>query len=146
MHEEIEETARAESLSDRVHLLGKIPESELKTLYRTSDLFLMPNVPIAGDMEGFGVVMLEAGLCGLPVIAARLEGIQDVVEEGRNGHLVEPGNPEAFVRAIRPYLEDRSALDSASDRAETYTREHYTWNRIADQYCTVLRSVIASDQ
>ena len=145
MQEEIEAAAREEALTDRIHLLGKITESELQTLYRSSDLFLMPNVPIEGDMEGFGIVMLEAGLCGLPVIAARLEGIQDVVEEGRNGHLVEPGDPEAYVRAIRPYLEDRPSLDTASERAEAYTREHYTWNRIADRYCTVLRSLVESN-
>lgn len=141
LHDEIEAAARARSLTDRVHLLGRIPEEELKDLYRSSDLFVMPNVPIDGDMEGFGVVMLEAGLCGLPVIASRLEGIRDVVAEGENGHLVEPRDSAAFVRAIRPYLEDRGRLALASDRAERYTEEHFSWSHIADRYVDVLREV-----
>lgn len=140
-HEAIETAARDRGVTGRVHLLGRISETDLQRLYRSSDLFVMPNVPIDGDMEGFGVVMLEAGLCGLPVIAARLEGIQDVVREGENGHLVDPGNAGAYVEAVRPYLEDPHALDAASERAERYTREHFSWNRISDLYVDTLRSV-----
>lgn len=140
-HEEIETAARSRGVTDRVHLLGRISEPDLESLYRSSDLFVMPNIPIDGDMEGFGVVMLEAGLCGLPVIASRLEGIQDVVQEGENGHLVEPRNAEAFVEAVRPYLEDPPSLEAASERAKRYTLEHFTWNRITDQYVDALRNV-----
>ncbi len=47
-------------------MLGRVSEEALGSLYRGADLFVMPNVPVPGDIEGFGVVMLEAGLCGLP--------------------------------------------------------------------------------
>src|SRR5688500_2614734 len=77
----IESIIADKKLSDRVRLLGAINDPELQQVYQGSDLFVMPNVRVAGDMEGFGLVMVEAGLCGLPVIASRIEGIADVVTE-----------------------------------------------------------------
>ena len=80
-----------------MRVLGQVSEALLVTLFQGSDLFVMPNIPVAGDLEGFGVVMLEAGLCGLPIVAAELEGIRDVVREGENGVLVSPGDAVAFA-------------------------------------------------
>jgi phosphatidylinositol alpha-1,6-mannosyltransferase len=128
-------------LEGRVRLLGRIPDDQLSTLYRGSDLFVMPNVPVAGDMEGFGVVMLEAGLAGCPVIASRLEGIQDVVEEGVNGHLVPPETPAAFVDAICGYRNQPGRLAAAADRAAEHVASTYSWSSVADRYVETLASI-----
>ena len=61
-------------VEDRVLRLGAIPEPQLHALYRGADLMVMPNVPVAGDIEGFGLVLLEANLNGLPVVCADIEG------------------------------------------------------------------------
>ena len=130
----IQEATERHGLEDRVRLLGCISDASLKVLYRSADLFVMPNVPVPGDMEGFGVVMLEAGICGLPVIASRLEGIADVIREGENGHLVSSGDPQAFAAAILRYDRDRRALREASLRARGYVRDTFSWPVIADRY------------
>jgi phosphatidyl-myo-inositol dimannoside synthase len=117
-----------------VRLLGKVPEETLRALYRGADLFVMPNVPVRGDIEGFGVVMLEAGMSGMPVIASDLEGISDVIHEGENGHLLAPRDAEAFARVILGYLGDPSGVARASERAAAYTAEHFGWRAIADRY------------
>ena len=130
----IAEAIQRHGLSHRVRLLGRISDEALTTLYRGADLFMMPNVPIPGDIEGFGIVMLEAGLSGLPAIAARLEGIQDVITEGENGHLVESGNAWAFSEAIMPFYHNRPALDAASQRAARHTAETFSWPAVADRY------------
>ena len=101
--DKIRQAGRRIGLEDRVALLGCLPEEELLELYRSADLFIMPNIPVEGTMEGFGVVMLEAGLSGLPTIASRIEGICDVIAEGVNGHLVESGDQRAFAAAIQRY-------------------------------------------
>lgn len=132
-------------LNDRVRRLGRISEDDLARLYRGADLYVMPNVPVPGDMEGFGVVMLEAGQCGCPVIAARLEGIRDVITEGVNGHLVEPQAPDAFVNAIFPYYRNPEALKAAARRAAHHVAERFSWSAIAGRYVDVLRSVCAGD-
>src|SRR5690625_7613993 len=95
-------------------MLGRLSEVDLSRLYRGADLFVMPNIPVEGDMEGFGVVMLEAGLSGLPVVASSLEGILDVVEEGNNGHLIESGNGWEAAEASDRHLYETSLHDQAA--------------------------------
>lgn len=133
--------ARKKGLSDRIRLLGRVSERELGLLYAGSDLFVMPNIPVAGDMEGFGVVMLEAGLSGLPTIGARLEGISDVIEEGENGHLVTSGDAWGFSEAVMQYYHDDARLDAASEQAAHHVRHRYSWQAVADKYVRVLRGL-----
>ncbi|MEZ4700478.1 MAG: glycosyltransferase family 4 protein [Rhodothermales bacterium] len=134
----IQAAAARLGLGDRVRLLGRVSDADLMRLYRGADLFVMPNIPVPGTMEGFGVVMLEAGISGLPAIAARLEGIQDVVAEGENGHFVESGDAGGFIEAILRYDRDRHALARASERAAAYTRETFSWEAVARRYVDVL--------
>jgi phosphatidylinositol alpha-1,6-mannosyltransferase len=125
-------------LHDRVRVLGRISNDNLARLYRGSDLFVMPNVPVENDMEGFGIVLLEAGQCGTPAVAAGLEGIQDVITDGVNGHLVTPEAPEAFVDAIERYRGAPEALDAAAQRAIEHTASTFGWPAVADTYLDVL--------
>ena len=71
---EVQAAVDRHQLGEQVCLLGRVSEDQLEALYRGSDLFIMPNINVPGDMEGFGVVMLEAGLCKTPAIAAGIEG------------------------------------------------------------------------
>ncbi len=137
----IEAAIERHDLSSRVRLLGRIPNDTLGDLYRGADLFVMPNVPVEDDMEGFGIVLLEAGQCGTPAIAARLEGIQDVIADGVNGHLVAPQSPDEFVDAIAAYRNDPDALDAAAQRALHYTEDTFGWPAVADTYLSVLRTL-----
>jgi phosphatidyl-myo-inositol dimannoside synthase len=88
------------TLAGRAYLLGHISDSEKQYLYQIADLFIMPNISVQGDQEGFGIVLLEAGSHGLPVIAANLEGIRDAVIDGKTGHLVNEKDVEGFQSAI----------------------------------------------
>ena len=142
--ESIAEAARRRGISHRIGLLGRVTEKDLELLYSAADLFIMPNVPVAGDMEGFGVVMLEAGLSGLPTIGSRLEGITDVIEEDENGHLVPSGDAWAFSEAIMGYYHDTKALMSARERAADYVATHFGWKAVAATYAGILSSAITS--
>ena len=139
--EAIQQTIARLELSDRVHLMGRISDEHLALLYRGADLFVMPNIPVPGTMEGFGVVMLEAGLGGLPAIAARLEGIQDVITEGQNGHFVESGDVDGFVEAILQYHNDPPALADVSARAAQHTANTFGWEAVAERYVVRLQKL-----
>lgn len=130
-------------LRERVRVLGRVSEEMLLTLFRGSDLFVMPNVPVPDDIEGFGVVMLEAGLCGLPIVAADLEGIRDVVREGENGVLLPAGSPEAFAAAIEGFRSDRAALRQASEAALRSTLDRFAWDVVVEQYVEALGAALA---
>jgi phosphatidyl-myo-inositol dimannoside synthase len=139
----VREAVERHGLSDRVRLLGRVSDEVLGSLLRGSDLFVMPNVPVPGDIEGFGVVMLEAGMSGLPVVGARLEGIQDAVAEGRNGHLLASGDAAAFAATILRYHADRDALAAASESAFRFTADTFTWPAIADRFVRSLEATVA---
>jgi phosphatidylinositol alpha-1,6-mannosyltransferase len=136
--ENIETAIRRAGLKDRVRCLGRVSEPELIELYRRGDLFIMPNIVVPGDMEGFGIVMLEAGACGLPTLAADLEGIRDVIEEGVNGWFARSGDADAFVAQIQALLDHPAELESASHRAAEYVKNTFPWERTADRYLAVL--------
>lgn len=126
-------------LAGRARLLGKVPEETLRTLYRGGDLFIMPNIHVPGDIEGFGVVMLEAGMCGMPVVAADLEGISDVIREGENGTLVPSRDAAAFARAVQAYGADRERIANASRQAARYTAREFSWSGVAARFVDAFR-------
>ncbi|MEM1417739.1 MAG: glycosyltransferase family 4 protein [Myxococcota bacterium] len=130
--------ARA-GLEARVRCLGKIDEPSLLALYRRGALFLMPNVVVPGDMEGFGIVMLEAGVTGLPTVAADLEGIRDVITEGVNGWFAPTGDAEAFATRIRGLMADPDALAAARERTRAHVNATFTWDATAERTLAALR-------
>jgi len=139
----IREAIARHDLSPRVRHLGRVSHDTLARLYRGADLFVMPNVPVENDMEGFGIVLLEAGQCGTPAIASRLGGIRDVITEGANGHLVAPEDPGAFVEAIEEYRDAPASLDEAAQRARRHTETTFGWSAVGDTYLSALRTLHA---
>ncbi len=135
----IEAAIARNALQQRVRCLGKISEEELIALYKMGQLFVMPNINVPGDMEGFGIVMLEAGVCGLPTLAADLEGIRDVIEEGVNGWFAPSGNAKAFVDRIQRLLDAPDELRRASKRTAEYVSSTYRWNTTAQRYLDILK-------
>lgn len=141
----IAEAASSGGVSRRVALLGQVSEEILVELYRGSDLFVMPNIPVAGDIEGFGVVMLEANAAGLPVVAADLEGIRDVVTPGENGALAPPLDATAFAASIAAYA-DPDARRDAGAAAAKHVRARFAWPTIADAHLRALRAARAGSE
>ena len=117
-------------LGGRVRMLGQLTNGQLVRSFQSADILVMPNRPVPGDMEGFGVVMLEAGACGVPTVAADLEGIRDVITPGKNGVLVAQGEAESFVEAILSMN-----IDAADrQRVREHTVSTFSWDRIAARF------------
>jgi phosphatidyl-myo-inositol dimannoside synthase len=142
--EAIRKAIERTGLSRRIRMLGLISDEKLMALYRGSDLFIMPNIPVSGDMEGFGIVMLEAGMNGLQTVASRLEGIREVIREGENGYFVESGDARGFARVINEFVSDTDALPRARERALDYTERTFRWDTVAEQYIRLLSDLPAT--
>src|SRR5699024_6054395 len=126
--------------SDRIFLLGRQPDSILKHAYAAADLFVMPNIPVQGDMEGFGIVLLEANMANTPAVAADLEGIRDVIAQGKNGYRVPSRNAKEFADKIDELT--NGSYTEFSERARSYVKKHFNWNYVAGQYVEYLEDVI----
>jgi len=129
----VEEAVAQSHLGSRVKLLGRVSHQELVAAYAAADVFVMPNVEITNDGEGFGLVTLEARVSGLPVVAFGLQGIVDALESDGNGSLVSPGDLQGFADAIGRWLEAPRDADERMARRERVISS-YGWTRIARQY------------
>jgi phosphatidyl-myo-inositol dimannoside synthase len=92
---------------------------------------VMPNIPVGGDMEGFGLVAVESACRGALVLAAALEGITDAVVDGETGILVEPGHSERFVETIRALAADRDQLAALAAEYQQEALERFSVDRMA---------------
>lgn len=137
----LDSAARANT-SQKLRLLGSVPDEIKIMLHRTSDLFIQPNILVPGDREGFGIAVIEASLAGLPVVASQLEGLKDAVIDKETGFFAEPGNPESFVAAILPLLENTIARNTFSEKARTVTRERFHWDSVSKTFATELESFL----
>ncbi len=133
-HDEIVRAAQEAGIAHAVWLVGSVSDERLLALLGSADVFVMPNVRVPGNVEGFGIVAIEAAASGLPVVAARLEGIPDAVAEGHNGWLVTPEDSEAFVAALTPLLNDEAERRRQGARGREYTARHCAWPKIIEQY------------
>lgn len=139
-HERLKQIVEKSPHKAQILLAGRQPDELLKKAYAAADIFIMPNIPVPGDMEGFGIVLLEANLAGTPAIAADLEGIKDVIENGKNGYKVEVQNSNEFSLQIDTLL--ATELDSMSLSCREYVLENFAWNNVAQRYISYLSQVI----
>lgn len=128
------------NLGKSVFLLGFVEEKLLHGLYASSDLFIMPNIEIKGDVEGFGIVALEASGYGMPVIASDLDGIKDAVKNDENGFLIPAGRYDIFLNKICHLLQDHGARIRLGSRAREHVRQ-FTWDKIADRYINAMEAI-----
>ncbi|GAB5407990.1 MAG: glycosyltransferase family 4 protein [Balneolaceae bacterium] len=139
-HEQLKDLLSRSSDKDKVILAGKQPDTLLKQAYSASDIFIMPNIPVSGDMEGFGIVLLEANLAGTPAVASDLEGIKDVVEDGENGFKIPVYEAESFAKKVDEVL--TNGLLKLGKNSRSFVEENFAWNKVAEQYIYYLNTVV----
>ena len=139
----LRERVRALGLSESVRLLGNVSDTHLRELYHVADLFVLPAIQVQRDVEGFGIVFLEAALAKTPAVATRLGGIPDAVEPGRSGTLLEPGDWEGMTQAIIALLEDETRLKQWGAAARQRVLDSFTWPDSVRRYADSIEEVVA---
>lgn len=123
-------------LNDRVHLLGRVSDSDLRILYNTVDAYVQPNILVEKDIEGFGLVVIEAAACQLPVFAAAVDGLPDAINAGENGQLLPPKNGAAWLTALQPTIAHPTKFPSA----RIFTLQRYTWPTYLQRWLDTLNN------
>ena len=127
------------SLKKNIVIAGRQPSGILNASYAAADLFVMPNIPVKGDMEGFGIVLLEANRAGVPAVASDLEGIKDVIDQGVNGYRVPHGKPDLFAQKIDEVL--GGELKALSEKAKLHAGENFSWDSVVNKYVSFLKTL-----
>jgi glycosyltransferase involved in cell wall biosynthesis len=141
--------AKLQARADRLGLGGRavfhgfVPKEELQRRLESCDAFVLPAVVDAkGDTEGLGVVLIEAMSYARPVIASAAGGIVDIVEDGRNGFLVPPGDAAALAGAVARMMEDPARARALGLRGREDAAARFSWDAIADRLAEIYRGVV----
>ncbi len=136
---DVQEALEREEIRGRAFYLGKQPFEDMVQILKHSDMFVMPNIKVQGDAEGFGLVALEASVNGTPVIASSLEGITCAVIDGKNGFLVPPENETAWIDKIHSILSDTAHLKEFGELSKQFTITNFAWKKMVEGYLTVFK-------
>lgn len=120
-------------LASSVTFLGKVTDEDMVLLMQAADIFIHPNRELEnGDVEGFGIVFLEANACATPVIGGNSGGTPEAIQDGVTGFLVDPNSPVEIADRVITLLED-NALRNRMGLAGRRWAEGFTWEASADK-------------
>ncbi|MBE7189320.1 glycosyltransferase family 4 protein [Jatrophihabitans endophyticus] len=140
--DELENMARAAGVSDDVVLTGGAALDQLPALYAAGDVFAMPCRTRRGgmDVEGLGIVFLEASASGLPVVVGDSGGSPDAVRDGETGFLVDGRDDRAVAARLIELLSDASLRARMGDAGRRWVETAWRWQDSADRLGTLLEA------
>ena len=137
--EELVKLAKSLGVASHIHFVGSVPYPKLPQKYRDADLFILPSLA-----EGMPLVVLEAMGTGLPIVVSRVQGIDELVVDGVNGALFDPGDVDGLAHCLTKLIdagEDRIEMGKASvERVKPYD-----WKNIADAYLSLYADILQKD-
>jgi len=137
MRTAVEARARALGVVDRTHLIGHLDDDTLlSAAYREARVTVLPS-----EYEAFGLVLLESLAAGTPVVASRVGGIPEFVEEGKAGLLVPPKTPAALAEAVERVWSDRDLARRLGEYGRDHVVPRYSWDVLADRLDAIYREV-----
>lgn len=130
-----QQLAETLGISQHVTFSGRLQHTSLVPLYQTSTLAVFPFIQATdGDMEGLGLVMVEAMGCGCPVIASDLPAVRDVIRHGETGQLVTAADSAALAASIDALLTDSDQRHALSVRALAAVHHGFDWDSVTQRY------------
>lgn len=132
----LEESARVlEEAGPRCRILGKVDRGELPAIYRSADVVVLPSV-----LEGFGIVLLEAMACGTPIIGTSHTAAIDLVQDGKQGFVLEPTNVDELAAVLQTCIANPEDIEKMGRAARKRSLD-YTWQRYAERFVAAVSSV-----
>ncbi len=137
--EKVEDEARRLGVADRVHLMPplKADSGELADAYAAASVFVLPSLH-----EPFGIVVLEAWAAGKPVVAARVGGLAEFVEDGCDGLLFSHDEEDGMFLAIKAVLDDRNLACRLAKAGNKKVLENYTWDMATERLLRLYESLM----
>lgn len=131
--------AKRLGVADRVRFLTDVPDTDLPPLLNAATVYLQVSRAVERMVEGFGIAIVEASACGVPVVGGTVGGIPDAVRDDETGLLVDAEDPAAIAAGVDRLLRDEAlrARLGAGGRAAVET--FYNWQRVTDDLLAIAR-------
>jgi phosphatidylinositol alpha-1,6-mannosyltransferase len=138
----LEDLAKKFSVQDSITFIGRIQYADLPRYISVGDIFAMPSRSrLAGlEVEGLGIVYLEASACGLPVIAGKSGGAPDAVLEGVTGITVDGRDPAEIARAVNTLFEDPIRAKEMGQRGREWIISNWRWDIWSAKFIELLKT------
>ncbi len=142
--ERLEKLAHKLGVGDRVRFLGLVGDQDLPAVYNLGSVYLGMSRRVGRmDVEGFGISLVEASACGLPVVAGNSGGIPDAVRDGETGILVPPEDPAALADAVCRVLADRGFATQLGQNGRRAVETHFNWDRVVRDLRAIESEVVS---
>lgn len=127
-----------ENLKSHIKIHGSLPNDEMYKVLNDSDIFiLLSEAQASGDFEGFGIAVIEANYFGLPAIGSKDSGLEDAINNGVSGILVDPKNDSEISEAINTIVKNYSRF---SEGARQWASEHH-WSKLIKRYIAAIDKI-----
>jgi glycosyltransferase involved in cell wall biosynthesis len=123
-------------ITERVLIVGNLTDELLRSIYRGAKLFILMSRNDDQDIEGFGLVFLEAAMMGIPVIGCRGTGAEDAIDNGINGYLVDINSKEDIVKKAGKILDDKVLWSNFSQGSVLFANK-MNWENKVKQYVKI---------
>lgn len=122
----LEKVSKEFEVQERVHFYGRIPHNKIQSVIKATDVFVLPSL-----YEPAGVALLDAFAAGVPVIASRVGGIPEIVQDGKNGLLVKPGDARDIAEKVGMITSDSDFVEEMTLRQKDMLKKYEMSNLIA---------------
>ena len=131
--DELLKIIKENNLSENVEFKSGLSDEDLKQEYNSADLFLMPSINMNDNLEGFGLVYLEANAFGLPCIGSKQSGAVDAILDGETGYLVEAGDTDDIADKVIKVLSDDKLYRKMSENSLSWI-DKFSWDKTVESY------------
>lgn len=137
----LDQLAKSNNVAEHITFIGRVHYADLPRYICTGDIFAMPSRSrLAGlEVEGLGIVYLEASACGLPVIAGKSGGAPDAVLEGETGFAVDGTSPHEVAQAAITLLQNSELRRSMGEQGRRWIVSDWRWHIWSDRFNALLR-------
>lgn len=132
MRSELDALTGELGLANRVIMYRDMPHGKVSAIMSKAELFALPS-----RIEPFGIVLLEAGFFGVPVIATRTGGVPEIISDGENGILIEPDDAQALAREMAHLLENPAIGRALGELLRRDVMSCFTWEKACEQYLVI---------
>lgn len=129
---------REYGLEDHVTIVRRLDSDQLVHRYSEAEIAVIPSL-----FEGFGFPAAEAMACELPVIASNAGALPELVSNGENGILIQPGNVQELVNAIKHLINNKELRQTMGSMGRQIAQEKFSWRQAAEQTLDVYRAAIS---